>query len=455
MAALYFSLSEEHFTNGNTPSFNSACNSPVSTFGNDYNKILFSTFADHMQNKLAENDNSDDEKDKEVTREKEMITGQSGNEQEGGETGDAEETVDEGAPKVTMDEITANECTDIDNSDADNSENLKGNDDNEGIRNDDNDVTKMTCLDKCRILKEIYDKYRYPGTKPKMARDREGTKKKKKWKRVGNEEFGFKESLFPRPVSDNFKIDIDHEKLFNQIEAECDKLEDITDPFAKELEMEGNSLNRDGRYLRADRDRKITKAHKQVKSKHCESVRNNNGRKTLYIHHRLYKIISMEIQRLCYMPSKTKQKNELKREEMKKPAAARPYYNPSPRAPVQSLAHALDNNNAPTTFESDLINVLISLQHRDLTPEDYEMLLRLDESVAPKTISEDKIAQFKTDTVDEKCAGDLCAICMEPYEVGQTRKFLPCNHVFHDNCITMWLSNSSLNCPIDNLPVDT
>ncbi|KAK3088531.1 hypothetical protein FSP39_020229 [Pinctada imbricata] len=318
--------------------------------------------------------------------------------------------------------------------------------------------TEHTLFQKCQILKEIYEKYNHKELSSKNTKctstDLEKLPKKKKWKRVNNEDFGFKETLFPRPVRDNTEIDIDSEKLFNQIEGECDRLEEMTSPFQSHMEMEGNSLTHDKKYIRPDRDRKIEKAHKQVKSKYCSSVRNNAGRKKLFIHHRLYKIMTMEIQRLCYLPSKRKERNLLQREELKSAQKVSPYRKEPNRAPVQSLAHALHKDNAPTTFEHDVINVLISLQHRELTPEDYELLLRLDESVAPKTISKDKIDSFKTDVVTDDNAGELCAICMDPYEVGQTRKFLPCNHVFHDNCITMWLNNSSLNCPIDNLPVD-
>jgi E3 ubiquitin-protein ligase ZSWIM2 len=90
-----------------------------------------------------------------------------------------------------------------------------------------------------------------------------------------------------------------------------------------------------------------------------------------------------------------------------------------------------------------------------MTPEDYEMLLRLDERVAPKTVSMNVISSFKTDIVDESIAsaGVLCSVCMEGYEVGQKRKYLPCDHVFHEQCIDMWLCNSSQNCPLDGLPV--
>jgi hypothetical protein len=68
------------------------------------------------------------------------------------------------------------------------------------------------------------------------------------------------------------------------------------------------------------------------------------------------------------------------------------------------------------------------MNQSDLTPEDYELLLRLDERVAPKTISENKLNTFKTETIESNDDLEVCPICMELYEMGQVRKYLPCQH---------------------------
>ena len=117
-------------------------------------------------------------------------------------------------------------------------------------------------------------------------------------------------------------------------------------------------------------------------------------------------------------------------------------------------AYALRANNADNAFENDLVNVLINLQNRDLTPEDYELLLRLDDRVAPKTVTQDILDSFETDIVTQNDVEMECAVCMETYQVGQERKHLPCGHIFHKNCIDTWLKNSSLNCPLDGLSVE-
>ena len=124
--------------------------------------------------------------------------------------------------------------------------------------------------------------------------------------------------------------------------------------------------------------------------------------------------------------------------------------------PPESTAHefTLCKENAPGDFsESNFLEFLMNLQDRDITPEDYELLLRLDESVPTKTISDERIASFETENVSERHVNETCGICMEGYVVGQSRKILPYKHIFHVNCIDTWLKNSSTKCPLDNKEV--
>jgi hypothetical protein len=109
---------------------------------------------------------------------------------------------------------------------------------------------------------------------------------------------------------------------------------------------------------------------------------------------------------------------------------------------------ALRNENVPKEMQ-DMVSYLLSLQFRDVTPEDYEFLLRLDESVPTKTVSDSRLACLREDRASEEHVHDICGVCMEYYEVGQTRKILPCEHVFHSNCIDTWLGQSSTKCPLD------
>lgn len=97
---------------------------------------------------------------------------------------------------------------------------------------------------------------------------------------------------------------------------------------------------------------------------------------------------------------------------------------------------------------------LVSLQHREITPEDYEILLQLDASVAPKTFSQASLERLDVQTVtsdDEPVLESSCSVCMDSFAVGDSTKVLPCKHRFHARCIDMWLSTSSQLCPLDGL----
>ena len=34
---------------------------------------------------------------------------------------------------------------------------------------------------------------------------------------------------------------------------------------------------------------------------------------------------------------------------------------------------------------------------------------------------------------------DGCTVCKEVFKVGESLKKLPCDHLFHDNCVIKWL----------------
>lgn len=293
-------------------------------------------------------------------------------------------------------------------------------------------------------------------------------KKRKKWKRVGAEEMGFRLTLFPRvPVVNNDEEDKREWEILSRLAREEVEKESVPQWAHQLLQLEGQGLMRTEKRLRRDQDRRVEKAHKQVKSKNLTSVLNNKGHKALYIHFRLYKrfgFLHCESHSHPNLPSPPKRPGvclEVARAACKAQQRASLIGQTSSQvrahrrgARPQNLAHALFNGNAANDIPTDIINFLISLQHREMTPEDYELLLRLDEGVAPKTVSNDVIGSFKTDIVDESTAGTgLCSVCMEAYEVGQKRKFLPCNHIFHEKCIDLWLSNSSQNCPLDGLAI--
>lgn len=118
-----------------------------------------------------------------------------------------------------------------------------------------------------------------------------------------------------------------------------------------------------------------------------------------------------------------------------------------------ALKHELRSDNIPDGV-GGFMRTVIDLQHRDLTPEDYELLLMLDESVAPKTVPKEALGSICVVTVDVAAVvGELCSICMELYQAAQNVKTLPCKHTFHADCIDHWLLTASQNCPLDGLAI--
>lgn len=96
-----------------------------------------------------------------------------------------------------------------------------------------------------------------------------------------------------------------------------------------------------------------------------------------------------------------------------------------------------------------------SLISRDITPEDYEMLLRLDEGITKKSgvLSEEDCAKLP---LLEAAAweGEECAVCLDDLNATDEVQGLPCcNHAFHKECIVQWLTRSKAKCPLDNLEV--
>lgn len=98
------------------------------------------------------------------------------------------------------------------------------------------------------------------------------------------------------------------------------------------------------------------------------------------------------------------------------------------------------------------------LSTREMTPEDYELLLLLDEQVKPKTVSQTMIDGYDHSSVTEESlqkmtAGDddQCMVCLTEYCAGEELITLPCKHYFHAGCITHWLTASSTKCPLDGL----
>lgn len=91
---------------------------------------------------------------------------------------------------------------------------------------------------------------------------------------------------------------------------------------------------------------------------------------------------------------------------------------------------------------------------RDFTPDDYEWLCRLDDTVenrkgASQTVIESLPTQLVEPGETEVLAGEKqrCTVCLEDFMEGAVLRRLPCAHKFHKECIDCWLKQKA-TCPI-------
>nr|XP_014341558.1 PREDICTED: E3 ubiquitin-protein ligase RNF126 isoform X2 [Latimeria chalumnae] len=76
-------------------------------------------------------------------------------------------------------------------------------------------------------------------------------------------------------------------------------------------------------------------------------------------------------------------------------------------------------------------------------------LLNQFENTGPPPADKEKIQSLPTIQITEEQAGSglECPVCKEDYAIGETVRQLPCNHLFHNDCIVPWLEQHD-TCPV-------
>lgn len=129
-----------------------------------------------------------------------------------------------------------------------------------------------------------------------------------------------------------------------------------------------------------------------------------------------------------------------------------------PRATPCVEAHPLGNIR---TCTSTMLTPTISpevmqfrrLQYRELTPEDYELLCLLDESVPKKDTAPPTVVTGLPRILAGDASTTECHICMARMEPDVRVVPLPCGHTFHAECVSRWLTQCKGTCPLCNGPV--
>jgi hypothetical protein len=137
-------------------------------------------------------------------------------------------------------------------------------------------------------------------------------------------------------------------------------------------------------------------------------------------------------------------------------ARANPALNPSSRVEEErQLSLAIQQSQQSVHASGLTMQQILELTTRELTPEDYEMLLLLDSLVEKKTLSKKDVTRFKQCTVAEDHAHDEpCVICFNNFVKGEKQTELPCTHKYHSSCIETWLTQSGTTCPLCGVSLD-
>lgn len=99
----------------------------------------------------------------------------------------------------------------------------------------------------------------------------------------------------------------------------------------------------------------------------------------------------------------------------------------------------IENSNImiyPNLLFSTLMNIIDNTNDNEEVQEDTEIL------------TEEEFNQLEVVKVDNSNVDNECSICIDNFSEGQEVIKLPCNHIFHINCIKSHLRNYNNKCPL-------
>mmetsp|Transcript_16756 Transcript_16756/g.47818 ORF Transcript_16756/g.47818 Transcript_16756/m.47818 type:complete len:469 (-) Transcript_16756:615-2021(-) len=97
---------------------------------------------------------------------------------------------------------------------------------------------------------------------------------------------------------------------------------------------------------------------------------------------------------------------------------------------------------------------VIEIMYRDLKPEDFDMLNKLDERVPKRNIVQRNLVDRLPRCMAADCGCSECGVCLAELSPGARVVQLPCRHGFHPTCISRWLTQCKNTCPLCSAPID-
>jgi len=131
---------------------------------------------------------------------------------------------------------------------------------------------------------------------------------------------------------------------------------------------------------------------------------------------------------------------------------------PPPLPPPPPSVHSQPTFSTPSDNQVDDLGLSLSqfreiqlLQAREITEDDYDLLMLLHSKPNTKVLSDDQIcaACVGFQATGAAPLGD-CTICLGSMSTSEALCRLTCKggHVFHRHCVTEWLRTASRCCPI-------
>merc|ERR1719456_1969479 len=121
---------------------------------------------------------------------------------------------------------------------------------------------------------------------------------------------------------------------------------------------------------------------------------------------------------------------------------------PSRRMPVDSDGYH-DMVLPCGLFQDEVIDIM----YRDLSPEDFEMLSKLDERLPKRNTAQKNIIDRLPRCLGRDCGSTECRVCLADFEPTALVVKLPCRHAFHRACIHKWLTQCKNQCPLCFTPI--
>lgn len=95
-------------------------------------------------------------------------------------------------------------------------------------------------------------------------------------------------------------------------------------------------------------------------------------------------------------------------------------------------------------FQEEAIDIMF----RDLSPDDFEMLNKLDENLPKRNIVQRNTVDSLPQVEAQETGCTECGVCLVGLESRQRVCLLPCGHAFHQPCISRWLTECKNACPL-------